>query len=272
MFIDINKEAALRLKPTPTPGSTNSPATRKPTARKPTARPTTSPTARPTTKPAQPRTNNPTRRASTLPATCSSGSSETSNSWTHGRLSRGDFNKIINKKDLFQICAAASGGLVAEGASVGIALPGEIGDVANKFIPKLVIDRIDAIVKKEVNIGSTAVKPGRKMYEADRRRLEGSITTDSHRALRMLCGKDVLPNGFNPDCQEQKNGYACAKLSNIDIDMGELKNMIDKVIGKLVVPDYKSQGLSPGYFDEIGSKLLILDDRLPGISDLAQRR
>jgi len=283
VFIDIDKEAALRLKPKPAPpGSTKSPTTRtsrKPTSRKPTSRkptsgkPTSRPTARPTsrftTSPAQPGTIQPTPQASTLPATCSSESSETATPLTHGRISRDDFKKIVNKKDLFQICATAAGGLIAaKGAFVGISLDPDV----NEFIPKLVIGRIDAIVNKEVNIGSTSVKPGRKMYETDRRRLEGLITTDSHRALRMLCGTDALPEGFKPVCPVQDNGYACAKLSSIDIDMGELKNMVDKVLGKLVVPDYKSKGLSPGYFDEIGSKLLILDDRLPGVSDLAGRR
>ena len=126
MFIDIDKEAALRLKPKPAPpGSTKSPTTRtsrKPTSRKPTSRkPTARPSSRFTTSPAQPGTNQPTPQASTLPATCSSESSETATSLTHGRISRDDFKKIVNKKDLFQICATAAGGLIAaEGASVGI--------------------------------------------------------------------------------------------------------------------------------------------------------
>jgi hypothetical protein len=286
VFIDIDKEAALRLKPKPTPGAATKPTS--PTGNgKPTHRPSQRPTSRPTSR--RPTSRKPTSRRPTsikptakatpqasttttpLPATCSSESSETATLLTHGRISRDDFKKIVNKKDLFQICATAAGGLIAEGASVGISLPPE-DNVVNKFIPKLVIDRIDAIVKKDVNIGSTSVKPGRKMYETDRRRLEGLIGTDSHRALRMLCETDALPEGFRPVCPVQDNGYACAKLSNIDIDMGELKNMVDNVLGKLVVPNYKSNGLSPGYFDEIGSKLLILDDQLPGVSDLAGRR
>lgn len=256
----------------PTKATSRKPISRKPTSRKPTSRkPTTRPTSRFTTSPVKPGTNQPSPQAFTLPTQCSSEPSETATPLTHGRISRDDFKKIVNKKDLFQICATAAGGLIANNVSAGISLPPE-DNVVNKFIPKLVIERIDAIVKKDKNIGSTSVKPGRKMYEMDRRRLEGLIRTDSHRALCMLCGTDALPEGFRPVCPIQDNGYACAKLSNIDIDMGELKIMVDKVLGKLVVPDYKSKGLSPGYFDEIGSKLLILDDRLPGVSDLAKRR
>lgn len=194
---------------------------------------------------------------------------------TYGRISRDDFKKIINKKDLFLICAAVAGGLTSDKASVGISLPdGKIAEIADKFIPKLVIGGIDAIVKKEVIIGNTSKRKGRKMKEADRRRLEGSIAPDSHRALRMLssCVDDVLPDGFDPSCLVSKNGFACAKLSNIEIDADGLEQLVDKTLGKLVVPDYKKNGLKPGFFDEIANPLLILDDRLPGISDLAKKR
>ncbi len=194
---------------------------------------------------------------------------------TYGRISRDDFKKIINKKDLFLICAAFAGGLTAESAIVGISLPaGEIADVGNKFIPKLVIGGIDAIVKKEIQIGSTTARMGREMKDVDRLRLESSIAHDSHRALRMLtgCGDDVLPGGFDPDCTVDAKGFACAKLSQISIDADGLKDLVEKTLGKLVVPNYKEGGLDPGFFDEIAQPLLVLDDRLPGISDLAGKR
>jgi hypothetical protein len=194
---------------------------------------------------------------------------------TYGRISRDDFKKIINKKDLFLICAAIAGGLTAESASVFISLPpGEIADVADKFIPKLVIGGIDAIVKKEIQIGNTTARMGREMKDVDRLRLESSIAHDSHRALRMLtgCGDDVLPDGFDPDCTVDAKGFACAKLSQISIDAGGLKDLAEKTLGKLVVPNYKERGLNPGFFDEIAQPLLVLDDRLPGISDLAGKR
>ena len=180
--------------------------------------------------------------------------------------------KIINKKDLFQICAAAAGGLTADGAAVGISLEGDIGEVANKFmIPKLVIGRIDAIVKKEINIGSTSKRRGRRMKEADRRRLEDSIAPDSHRALRMLtgCVGEVLPDDFGPNCELELNEFACAKLTNITIDATGLKDLVVGVLGKLVVPDYAAKNLTPGYFDKVAEPLLVLNDRMPGISDLA---
>ncbi len=168
---------------------------------------------------------------------------------------------------MFQICAAAAGGLTADGASVGISLGGD----ADKFIPRLVIGHIDAIVKKEINIGSTSKRRGRRMKEADRRRLENSIAPDSHRALRMLssCVEDVLPDNFGPSCEVGSNGFACAKLSNITIDATGLKELVNGVLGKLVVPDYKAKNLSPGIFDNVAIQLLELDKRLPGISDLA---
>lgn len=200
---------------------------------------------------------------------------EDSSRVTYGRISRDDFKKIINKKDLFLICAAIAGGLTADSAAVFISLPpGEVADVADKFIPKLVIGGIDAIVKKEIKIGSTSARMGREMKAVDRLRLESSIASDSHRALRMLtgCGDDVLPDGFDPSCEVDMKGFACAKLSQISIDAGGLKELVEKTLGKLVVPKYKERGLNPGFFDEIAQPLLVLDDRLPGISDLAGKR
>lgn len=194
---------------------------------------------------------------------------------TYGRISRDDFKKIINKKDLFLICASVAGGLTADSAAVFISLPpGKIADVADKFIPKLVIGSIDAIMKKEITVGSTSTRRGRDMKNADRIRLESSIASDSHRALRMLtgCGDDVLPDGFDPSCEVDAKGFACAKLSQISIDAGGLKELVQKTLGKLVVPKYKERGLDPGFFDEIAQPLLMLDDRLPGISDLAGKR
>ncbi len=194
---------------------------------------------------------------------------------TYGRISRDDFKKIINKKDLFLICAAVAGGLTAKSASAFISLPpGEIANVADKFIPKLVIGGIDAIVKKEIKIGSTTARTGREMKDVDRLRLESSIAPDSHRALRMLtgCGDDVLPDGFDPSCEVDASGFACAKLTQISIDAGGLKDLVEKTLGKLVVPNYKERRLDPGFFDEIAQPLLVLDDRLPGISDLAGKR
>jgi len=193
---------------------------------------------------------------------------------TYGRVSREDFKKIINKKDLFLICAAIAGGLTADSANVGISLPpGEVGDVAEKFIPKLVIGGIDAIVKKEITVGPTSVRRGRDLKDADLTRLESSIGPDSHRSLRMLasCDDDVLPGGFDPSCPVNQNGFACAKLSQISIDAGGLQQLVEKTLGKLVVPYYKQKGLNPGYFDEIAQPLLKLDEALPGISDLLKK-
>ncbi len=192
---------------------------------------------------------------------------------TYGRISRDDFKKITNKKDLFQICAAVAGGLTAESAIISISLAEE-GSVADKFIPKLVIGGIDAIVKKEITINSTSKRRGRKMKDADRRKLESSIPLDSHRALRMLssCAEDVFPEGFDPSCNLSEDGFACAKLTEIAIDADGIEELVDNTLGKLVVPNYKENGLAPGYFDEIAQPLLVLDDRLPGISDLAGKR
>ena len=112
------------------------------------------------------------------------------------------------------------------------------------------------------------------MKDVDRRKLERSIAPDSHRALRMLsgCVNDVLPDGFGPTCEVLPGGFACAKLEEIAIDADGIEELVDNTLGKLVVPNYKENGLDPGYFDEIAQPLLILDDRLPGISDLAGKR
>lgn len=94
------------------------------------------------------------------------------------------------KKDLFQICASAAGILIVNSASVELDVP--VDDEAKAWIPSLNaggdgIYAIEAIVKKEVAASSTQKKSSRALKEADRRRLESSISPNDHRGLRILC-------------------------------------------------------------------------------------
>jgi len=152
---------------------------------------------------------------------------EDRNSPNYGRLTRGELRKIPSKKDLFQLCVAAAAGLTVSEASVGLNIPiPEFEDVA-KFIPSLVIAKnnsavkaIDAIIKKEIKIASSSKRRGRALAEEDRRRLQESIPPDAHRALRMLCGEEVLDRlTITCDVNTTAGEFACAKLADIKLDV-----------------------------------------------------
>jgi hypothetical protein len=115
-------------------------------------------------------------------------------------------------------------------------------------------------VKKEVS----SVK-NRSLKESDRRGLELSIPTTAHRGLRMLCREELLDLQIDCPVNTAVNEFACAKLSDIRLDITQIQALIKPILEKLVNTD------NNGAFDKIATPLLKLEERIPGVSDFAKQ-
>jgi hypothetical protein len=163
--------------------------------------------------------------------------------------------------------------LDAETMSVGLSIPIPALEPVNPWLPKLnalatnedgdKVHAFQAIVKKEVTVGSTTRMRGRSMKEVDRRKLEDSIPSDAHRGLRMLCVDDLLDLAIDCPVDTTAGEFACAKLSNVYLNVAKIRELVQPILEKLVNDE------ESGAFDQIGVPLLQLEKRIPGISDVA---
>ena len=209
-------------------------------------------------------------------------------------------HKIPVKSDLFQICGAAAGVLVVESVTIDLDIPIDIDDFddVKPWIPSLNAGKnspenaIEAIVKKEVNIASTSTRSGRRLLEADRRRLERSISPDSHQGYRMLRADEVTSLNVTCPVNTTAGEYgtpresqfhfmflmqiytfiayihtlpfiltACTKMSNLRLNIKMIQELVEKVLEKVVNDD------NDGYFDRVAVPLKELAKPLPGISE-----
>ena len=180
----------------------------------------------------------------------------------YGRMSREDFSKMPVKTDLFQVCAAAAGGiLVNEITTVQIDIDVEGFDDVQPWIPSLAIDQIDVLVRKEFNFGQSN---RRRMTEVDRRRLKESIPPDAHRAHRHLCADEALPTKLEASCAVNDDGFACAQLTEIRLKTDLLEKLVEPILENLV-----NVKTNEGFLDRIVKPLLPLEEPIPGISDIS---
>ena len=120
---------------------------------------------------------------------------------------------------------------------------------------------LQAIVKRELSTRRISRTRRSLLQQKDRRRLEASIPSSAHRGLRMLCTNEVI----DIDCPVNTTAeeFACVRLSDVRLDLTKIQNMISPTLKKLVNP------ANNGLFDEIAVPLEKLEQRLPGISDVA---
>lgn len=105
----------------------------------------------------------------------------------------------------------------------------------------------------------------RSLKALDRRRLANMIPDHAHRGLRMLCADEVLDLQIDCPVNITAGQFACVKLNDIRLDIGSLKELVDQVLGEMVNSE------NTGYFDQVGRPLSALDERIGGISDVADR-
>ena len=102
------------------------------------------------------------------------------------------------------------------------------------------------------------------MQPMDRRRLEASIPSTSHRGLRMLCTNEVVNLDISCPVNTTAGEFACVKLSDIRLDITKIQELVEPILRKLVNPPDDN-----GSFDEVAKPLEKLDERIPGLSDIA---
>ena len=123
---------------------------------------------------------------------------------------------------------------------------------------------LQAITKREI---TTRRGSRRKLglQHADRRRLEASLPSYAHRGLRLLCANEA--SSLDIDCPVDIGAgeFACARLSNIRLDINKIQNLVEPILRKIVNPP-----ADDAVFDEVAKPLAPLDDRIPGISDIAK--
>lgn len=178
----------------------------------------------------------------------------------YGRLSRDTLKQITQKKDLFQICAVAAATIDIDKFIASI----DTDDPAvGKWIPKL-SGSIEAIAKKEIPSPATSGRRGRRMKEIDVAKLDSMAISSGHRALRMLeSSSDLIPTVDN--CDIASGELFCVNVTNIELDIGEVKNQIEPILEKFINDD------EDGIFDEAMKPLLELNKPLPVISDIADK-
>lgn len=136
-------------------------------------------------------------------------------------------NAVHFFQDLFQISVAAAAGVTVDNATLELSVPIPGFDEIRPWIPSLKMgnettDGFQALVKKEKNVSPTSARRGRAMKEIDRRKLEAMIPSDSNNlGLRMLSGSadDLLSLDIDCDVDTSANEYACAKFSEIRLDV-----------------------------------------------------
>lgn len=182
----------------------------------------------------------------------------------YGRVSNADFKKIINKKDLFHITAAAAATLEVKKFTTGI----DIDPKVNDWLPSLT-GTIETFVKKEIGTSSTSKTRGRRMTEVDRSWLSSKIMPFHHRGLRSLCNDDApaaLPENSRCPVDPKKGEYACARLDDVTLDLKKIGDGIKSVLQEFVNDDKN------GLFDEVAKPLLPLDEEVPGLSQLSGKK
>lgn len=78
----------------------------------------------------------------------------------------------------------------------------------------------------------------------------------------MLCAGELVAIDCPVDIEAGE--YACIRISNIRLDMTKIQGMIAPILRRLVNPPNHD-----GQFDEVVKPLEHLENRLPGISDVA---
>jgi hypothetical protein len=189
------------------------------------------------------------------------------NSVRYGRISRDDIRKIPVKKDLFQIVAAAAATLDVDTFKASLDIPIDGLEAVKEWIPTLT-GSIEAIVKKEIAIGSTSKTKGRRMKESDRAMLESRISPLDHRGLRILrTNDDAIPSSENCPVDTERGEFACVRVTSIELDVGKVKDAVKPILEKFVNPPNND-----GLFDQVAVPLLVLDKELPGLSDIAGKK
>ena len=196
---------------------------------------------------------------------------------TSDRLTMQDFKRITPKSSLFQTTAEAAAILKA-GIDLEMLVPGflpeevkEVFEDVRPWIPTL-HGKIDAHVRKEVSTSRRRLlglgKTGRRLLSEAWSHEDPSLS-GSLRLVRSLAGTEDIPTDTDCEVDVSENQFACVRVDELELDMAKIIDFVKPILKKLVKVD---EGDPDGYFDKVGEPLLELDEPLPGISDIANKK
>jgi len=183
-----------------------------------------------------------------------------------GRLSRASFRRIVKLSDLFEVSAIT--GATIEAPSVVFEFNGDIFgkgekvDTITKFIPKLQAE-IYAHARKKLSASSN-----RRKLEIDfRETTSQSGTEDPSSPCLSKIHSDILSDNFTfPSCPiDLTHENFCARVNNLMLNMTSLKELVGPILSDITNSD------ETGFLDKLVQPLIVLDNPLPGISDIMDK-
>ena len=197
---------------------------------------------------------------------------------TTDRLTMQDFKRTTPKSSLFQTTAEAAA-ILKSGIDLEMLVPGflpddvkEVFEDVKPWIPTL-HGNIDAHVRKGVSTSkrrrlgperSTGRRLLREAWSHEDPSVSGSL-----RLVRSLAGTENIPTDTNCGVNVTNNEFACVRIDELELDMAKIIDFVRPILKKFVKVD---EGDADGYFDKVGEPLLELDQPLPGISDIANKK
>lgn len=192
----------------------------------------------------------------------------------YGRLTRDSFRKITKISDLFVPGATAAA--TVEIPDVRFEVSADLlggNDLAREvvaYIPQLEA-KIYAQSRKVVSSNKSPTR--RLKFDTARRSLgvhpalAGHETAPLLRSLAFSAEFPLLADDFEfEECPIKVNATFCARVSQLTLDMTKIRDLVEPVLVEI------TNGEGTGFLDKMVSPLLILEERLPGISDILKKK
>ncbi len=192
----------------------------------------------------------------------------------YGRLTRDSFRKITKISDLFVPGATAGATVeipeVRFEVSVDLLGGSSLAQEVVAYIPQLTAE-IYAQARKVISRDDSSAR--RLKFDVARRNLGvhpvllGHETALLSRSLSFSDEFALLADDFEfEECPIEANSTFCARVSQLTLDMTKIRDLVEPVLSELTNND------GTGFLDKMIRPLLILEERLPGISDIMNKK
>lgn len=190
-----------------------------------------------------------------------------------GRLSIGDMKSLPQIKNLFSIAALAAATVAVDKVEFGLNTD-FLQEETARLVPKLSA-KIGVQSRKKFGIFNArrALRVQQDHRSPRSRSLDEHATHRAYPLVRSLLAHDIFDDTyvFDPCPVDLEAGVTfCGKVTDIMLDMEELRNLVIPIVKKFIRVDKAEK---KGFLDEvIDPQLLVLDQRLPGISDIMGKK
>ncbi len=192
----------------------------------------------------------------------------------YGRLTRDSFRKITKISDLFVPGATAGATVeipeVRFEVSVDLLGGSSLAQEVVAYIPQLTAE-VYAQARKVVSRDDSTAR--RLKFDVARRSLgvhpvlSGHDTAPLSRSLSFSDEFPLLADDFEfEECPIEANSTFCARVSQLTLDMTKIRDLVEPVLVEITNND------GTGFLDKMVRPLLILEERLPGISDIMKKK